>query len=89
MAEKNKTTSVKPSAVPVKKEDSSRKSKRSVAKWFKGMKSELKKVIWPTPKQILNNTGISLAMMFSSAIVIWGFDKLASLGVQSLIRLVN
>ncbi len=58
-----------------------------IAKWFREMKSELKKVIWPTPKQILNNTIVALVMMLVCAVVIWGFDEIASLGVQALIAI--
>lgn len=49
------------------------------------MRSETKKVIWPTPKQVVNNTGVALGMMIVSALVLWGFDTLAKLGVQTLI----
>ena len=52
------------------------------------MRSEARKVIWPTQKQTLNNTGVALAMMVVSALVLWGFDTLAKLGVQTLIDLV-
>jgi preprotein translocase subunit SecE len=52
------------------------------------MRSEARKVIWPTPKQTLNNTGVALGMMVVSALVLWGFDTLAKLGVQTLIDLV-
>ena len=47
-----------------------------VKKWFRDMRSELKKVVWPTPKQVSKNTGVALAMMAVSALVVWGFDKL-------------
>ncbi len=56
-------------------------------KWFREMKSELKKVVWPTPKQLVQNTGVSLAVMVSSAIVLWGFDWLAEQGVELLLKL--
>ena len=52
------------------------------------MKSELKKVVWPTPKQVTTNTGVALAMMAVAAVALWLFDTLASLGVQTLIDLV-
>jgi len=29
-----------------------------IARWFRESKSELKKVVWPTRKQLINNTGI-------------------------------
>ena len=60
-----------------------------VQKWFREMKSELKKVVWPTPKQFTKNTVVALVVMFVSAIVLWGFDSLASAAVKALITLVG
>ena len=60
-----------------------------VKKWFRDMKSELKKVIWPTPKQFGKNTLVALVMMFAAAIVLWGFDELAGAAVNALITLVG
>ncbi|MDR0915955.1 MAG: preprotein translocase subunit SecE [Oscillospiraceae bacterium] len=48
-----------------------------LARWFREMKSELKKVVWPTPKQVTNNTLVALGVMFVSAIVLWGVDTIA------------
>lgn len=62
---------------------------RRFSKWFREMKSELKKVIWPTPKTLRNNVFISVGMMLASAIVIGAFDKLATMLVQALLRLVG
>ena len=36
---------------------------KRVAKWFREMKSELKKVVWPTPKQFGKNTLVALVVM--------------------------
>ncbi len=58
-----------------------------ITKWWREMKSELKKVVWPTRKQVINNTGVSLVVMFSSAIVIWAFDEIAQLVVRAVITL--
>ena len=55
-----------------------------IGDWFRGMKSELKKVVWPTAKQITNNSLVVLVVIFVSAVVIWGFDKLATGFVQVL-----
>lgn len=57
------------------------------AKWFREMKSELKKVVWPTPKQITNNTTVALVVIIMSAILVWGFDSIASMGVQALVSI--
>ncbi len=74
----------------VKKEDSSAKKPvfQRMKQWFKDLGSELKKVVWPTKSQVVNNTLVSLVVMLVSAIVIWGFDTLAQLGVKTLISLV-
>ena len=58
-----------------------------VAGWFRGMKSELKKVVWPTRKQTVNNSLVVLTMVVSSGIVIWAFDYVASSLVKLLISL--
>ena len=58
-----------------------------VAAWFRGMKSELKKVVWPTKKQTINNSLVVLAMVVASGIVIWAFDYVASSLVKLLISL--
>ena len=60
-----------------------------VKKWFRDMKSELKKVIWPTPKQFMKNTGVALVVMAGASIVLWGFDALAGGAVKALITLVG
>lgn len=70
-----------------KGEDVSRTGK--IKKWFKEMKAELKKVIWPTKKQVANNTGVALVVMLVSAVAIWGFDQIAQMGVKALITLVG
>ena len=58
-----------------------------IAVWFRGMKSELKKVVWPTKKQTINNSLVVLAMVVASGIVIWAFDYVASSLVKLLISL--
>ena len=74
----------------VKKEDVKKLSFfKKVAKWWREMKSELKKVIWPTPKQTLNNTIAALVVMAISAIVIWGFDEIAQMIVRAVVTLAG
>ena len=74
----------------VKKEDVKKLSFfKRIAKWWREMKSELKKVIWPTPKQTLNNTIAALVVMAISAVVIWGFDEIAQMIVKAVISLAG
>lgn len=60
---------------------------KAIARWFREMRSELKKVVWPSKKQIKNNTAVSLFMMIVAAIIVWGFDALASNAVKLLISI--
>ena len=90
MAEEKKASTAPAKAVTaVKKDDKKPGLFKRIAKWFREMKSELKKVVWPTGKQLAKNTGISLAVMIASAIVIWGFDQLAQFLVRSLLTLAG
>ena len=56
-----------------------------VGKWFRDMKSELKKVQWPTRKQTINNTLIVIACVIVVGIVIALFDFVAGEAVKLLI----
>ena len=90
MAEEKKMNAAPAKAVTaVKKDDAKPGFFKRVAKWFREMKSELKKVVWPTGKQLLNNTVVSVVVMVASAIVLWGFDMLASGLVHALINLAG
>ena len=60
---------------------------RGIAKWFREMKSELKKVVWPSGKQLLNNTIIVLVAVIVIGAVVFLFDWLASGGIGLLSNL--
>ena len=83
MAEKQKEVST----AAVKKVDTKLGFGGKTKKWFREMRSELKKVVWSTPKQLVTNTGVSLVVMAGSAIVLWAFDFVADQGVQLLLKI--
>ena len=88
MAEEKKVNAAPAKAVTaVKKDDSKPGFFQRIAKWFREMKSELAKVVWPSRKQLVNNTVVSLVVMLISALGIWGFDKIADALVDGLLRL--
>ena len=55
-----------------------------IGKWFREMRSELKKVTWISKKQLINNTWVVLVVTATAAIAVWGFDYVAQLVVRSL-----
>jgi len=72
--EKVEKTEQSASKAPVKGKRRVR-GKNRIAKWFREMRSELKKVVWPTPKQIVNNTFVALTVMAAAAIAVWALDQ--------------
>ena len=64
------------------------KGSNRIARWFREMRSELKKVVWPTPKQIVNNTFVALTVMTCAAILIWFLDLIAGEIFVAIIRYV-
>ena len=86
MAEEKKVKAVPAKAVTaVKKDDTKLTFFKRIGKWFRDMKSELKKVVWPTGKELTNNTLVSLGMMIASGLIIWFFDWLAKFIVTGLL----
>ena len=56
-------------------------------RWFREMKSELKKIVWPSGKETMKNTGTVLLCSVLVGAFIWIFDAVAVLAVNTLIGL--
>lgn len=54
----------------------SAKKQNGVVKYFKDLKSEIKKVTWPSWGKVVNNTAVVLVGMCASAVVVWGIDSI-------------
>ena len=56
--------------------------------FFKDFKAELKKVIWPTPKQLFNNTVAVLSIVLITAIIVFvldfAFESINKYGVNKI-----
>ena len=69
----------------VKKENWFARTWGKVKKYFRELKSELKKVVWPTPKQVAKNTLIVVCCVLAVGVFIWLFDAVANLGISALL----
>ncbi len=58
-----------------------------IGRWFREMRSELKKVVWPSKSQMVNNTLVVFACVVVIGIFIWSFDLIARLVVDGIITL--
>ena len=56
--------------------------------FFKDFKAELKKVIWPTPKQLVNNTVAVITIVLITAVIVFvldlAFESLNKYGVDKI-----
>ena len=50
--------------------------------FFKDFKAELKKVIWPTPKQLINNTVAVVTIVLITAAIVFALDGVFRFGHQ-------
>ena len=70
------------------------KNDNKVKKHFlKDFKAELKRVIWPTPKQLINNTTAVVTIVIITAIIVFALDAVFDLGnkygISKLQSIVN
>lgn len=57
--------------------------------FFKDTRAELKKVVWPTGKQVVNNTLWVLILVIVISAVVLGFDLLLEKGDAMLWTLIS
>ena len=69
------------------------KEKKEKKHFFKDFKAELKKVIWPTTKQVANNTTAVITIVLLTAIIVFvldlTFETLNTHGVDKLKSVVR
>ena len=69
----------------VKKENWFARTWGKTKKFFRELRSELKKVVWPTPQQVLKNALVVAGCVLVVGIFIWLFDFVAGIGIGALL----
>ncbi|MBE6863486.1 MAG: preprotein translocase subunit SecE [Ruminococcus sp.] len=54
---------------------SEKKKQSKIGKWFKDLKIEFKKVVWPTKQTVANNTSVVVGVIVLSAVVVGALDE--------------
>ena len=66
----------------------SKKEEKNKRHFFKDFKAELKKVVWPTPKQLLNSTVAVVTIVLVIGLIVFaldmGFELLNKYGINNL-----
>ncbi len=57
------------------KKPTEKKPNRAI-KFIKDLRAEVKKIVWPTKKQVINNTSVVIVAMLASGAFIWAIDSL-------------
>ena len=73
----------------VKKENWFTRAWAATCRYFRELKSELKKVVWPTGEQVLKNAAIVCGCVIVVGIFIWLFDFVAQIGIDALISVFH
>ena len=82
-AQKESVSSEKKAKTPKKKDQKPNR----VLRWLKDLKGELKKVTWPSAKDVVKNVGIVIVCVLIVGACIWVFDALAHAVVGALLQL--
>lgn len=61
------------------------KSNKKLAVYFRGVKAELKKVIWPNKKELVNYTGVVIFISVLVAIIVYVLDLFIRGGLSLII----
>lgn len=73
--------------------ESTKKDNKNKRHFFKDFKAELKKVIWPTPKQLVKNTIAVIFIVILTALTVFVldvvFETLNSKGINALKSSIN
>lgn len=67
-----------------KSEKSTQKKPGKIRKWFKDLKIEFKKVVWPSKKTVADNTSVVVGVIALSAVLVGLLDT----GFLELMRLL-
>ena len=62
-----------------------KKVKKDRGRWFREMKSELKKVVWSSGSKVAKNTATVILCSLVIGACIWIFDGVAGLAIKTLL----
>ena len=76
-----------------KKKDNKKQDSKNKKHFMKDFKAELKRVIWPTPKQLLNNTVAVITVVLITAAIVFvldlAFESINTYGIDKLKQIVD
>ena len=71
-----------------KKENFFVRAGKRISRWFREMRSELKKVVWPSKSQMINNTLVVIAVAVVVCILVYVMDVSFGFVRDTIVKLV-
>ena len=89
MADEKKTVKKEDTSKAVKKTNIFKRIGKAIAKFFKDLRGETKKIVWPGRQMVIKSTGIVLAAILVIGAGIWILDFAVSGAVTAVNRAAN
>ena len=61
----------------------------SVAKYYRDLKAEFKKITWPTKDEVYKTTGVVLTTVVLFTLILWLYDTGFGMVLRSIINLMK
>lgn len=61
---------------------------KSISKWFRDFRSECKKIVWPTKKQVINNTIVVIVVAIIVSLFVYVLDVSFGFVRDTIVRLL-
>lgn len=84
----NGSNAKKPEKKAEKKPGFFARTGHTISKWFRDFKSECKKIVWPTRKQVINNTLVVIAVAVVVCILVYVMDVSFGFVRDTIVKLV-
>ncbi|MDD6316709.1 MAG: preprotein translocase subunit SecE [Clostridia bacterium] len=84
----NGSNAKKPEKKAEKKPGFFARTGHTISKWFRDFRSECKKIVWPTRKQVINNTLVVIAVAVVVCILVYVMDVSFGFVRDTIVKLV-
>lgn len=84
----NGSNAKKPEKKAEKKPGFFARTGHTISKWFRDFRSECKKIVWPTRKQVVNNTLVVIAVAVVVCILVYVMDVSFGFVRDTIVKLV-
>lgn len=88
-SEKKKSDKPAKASAPKKEGNIFSRAWKAIKKFFKDVRGECKKVVWPDAKTVIKSTGVVLLCVAVLGLIIWLIDTGLSAGIQGILTLAN